>query len=197
VVADTVGFIRDLPHELVAAFRSTLTEAREATLLLHVVDASDPRRDERREQVDQVLREIGAGDIPQILVYNKIDRLELPARLERDAQGQVVSVWISAVTGTGTMQLREAVTERLQRAVLRAAVYLPPAAGQLRAQLYSRGVVRAETSGEDGRMVLSVEMPDVDLVRLAASAGVTVEYAAPALPAGDAGAFLQPALLQA
>jgi len=199
VVADTVGFVRDLPHELVAAFRSTLTEAREATLLLHVVDASDPRRDERREQVDEVLREIGAGDIPQILVYNKIDRLQQPARLERDAEGRVSSVWISAVSGAGTGLLREAVTERLLRAVRRATASLPPSAGQLRAQLYARGVVRGESSGEDGRMLLNVEMADADLARLAADEGVTVaiDYAAPALPAGDAGAFPQPALLQA
>src|ERR1019366_5928970 len=87
VVADTVGFIRELPHELVAAFQSTLQDAREAHLLLHVVDASDPRRDERIEQVDTVLNEIGAGDIPQLRVYNKIDRLQLDARLERSADG--------------------------------------------------------------------------------------------------------------
>src|SRR5690606_11093001 len=76
VLADTVGFVRDLPHELVAAFRSTLSEAREADLLLHVVDAADPLREERIAQVDAVLAETGAGDIPQLLVYTKIDRLE-------------------------------------------------------------------------------------------------------------------------
>ena len=76
VLADTVGFVRDLPHELVAAFRSTLSEAREADLLLHVVDAADPLRDERIAQVDEVLDEIGAGDIPQLLVFNKIDRVD-------------------------------------------------------------------------------------------------------------------------
>ena len=88
VVADTVGFIRELPHELVAAFQSTLTEARAATLLLHVVDASNPRRDEQIEQVDAVLEEIGAQHIPQLLVYNKIDRLEAAPRIERDANGR-------------------------------------------------------------------------------------------------------------
>ena len=85
VLADTVGFIRELPHELVAAFQSTLQEAREAHLLLHVVDASDPRRDEHIHQVDSVLNEIGAGEIPQLRVYNKIDRLELAPKLERDS----------------------------------------------------------------------------------------------------------------
>src|SRR3979490_2477652 len=96
VAADTVGFIRELPHELVAAFQSTLTEAREATLLLHVIDASDPRRDEHIAQVDAVLAEIGADSIPQILLYNKIDRLELQPRIDRNANGQAVAVWISA-----------------------------------------------------------------------------------------------------
>ncbi|HEY2036493.1 MAG TPA: ribosome rescue GTPase HflX, partial [Steroidobacteraceae bacterium] len=87
VAADTVGFIRELPHELVAAFQSTLTEAREATLLLHVIDASDPRRDEHIAQVNEVLAEIGADSIPQIIVYNKIDRLQRPAATERDESG--------------------------------------------------------------------------------------------------------------
>src|SRR6185437_15597399 len=88
VAADTVGFIRELPHELVAAFQSTLTEAREATLLLHVVDASDPRRDEHIAQVDAVLQEIGAQEIPQIILYNKIDRLQTQPRVDRDADGR-------------------------------------------------------------------------------------------------------------
>src|ERR1700755_1610552 len=108
VAADTVGFIRELPHELVAAFRSTLTEAREATLLLHVVDASDPRREEHIAAVDSVLTEIGANEIPQILVYNKIDRLELQPRLDRDPDGRAVAVWISAEKGTGLELLRTA-----------------------------------------------------------------------------------------
>ena len=88
VVADTVGFIRELPHELVAAFQSTLTEAREATLLLHVVDVSDPRRDEHIDEVNRVLAEIGAADLPQILVFNKIDRIDTPPRVERNEAGQ-------------------------------------------------------------------------------------------------------------
>src|SRR5580700_8698178 len=144
VVADTVGFIRDLPHELVAAFRSTLTEAREATVLLHVVDASDPRRSERMEQVDSVLGQIGAGEIPQILVYNKIDRLATPPRLERDADGRVSSVWISAAQSLGIALLAQAITERIARTVHVSRVRIPPSAGQLRSRLYARGVVKQE-----------------------------------------------------
>ena len=174
VVADTVGFIRDLPHDLVAAFRSTLTEAREATVLLHVVDASDPRRSERMQQVDGVLAEIGAGEIPQILVYNKIDRLEVPARIERDADGRVSSVWISAAQSLGIPLLAEAITERISRTVYVSRVRIPPAAGQLRSQLYARGVVKREIFLEDGQIELVVELPNVDLLALARAPGVII-----------------------
>jgi GTPase len=174
VVADTVGFIRELPHELVAAFRSTLTEAREATVLLHVVDASDPRRSERMEQVNAVLEEIGAGEIPQILVYNKIDRLATPPRLERDADGRVSSVWISAALAQGVPLLAEAITERIARTVYVSRVRIPPAAGQLRSRLYARGVVKQEHVLEDGQIELLLELPNVDLLELARAPGVVV-----------------------
>src|SRR5262245_36190217 len=133
VVADTVGFIRELPHELVAAFQSTLTEAREATLLLHVVDVSDPRRDEHIDEVNRVLAEIGAADLPQILVFNKIDRLDLEPRLERDESGRVSHVWVSAARKQGLELLLEAVAERLARVARRATLRLPVGAGELRA----------------------------------------------------------------
>ncbi|MGA8095121.1 MAG: ribosome rescue GTPase HflX, partial [Steroidobacteraceae bacterium] len=115
VAADTVGFIRELPHELVAAFQSTLTEAREATLLLHVIDASDPRRDEHIAQVNEVLAEIGADSIPQIIVYNKIDRLERPAAIERDEAAVPCAVWISAQQRLGLELLTGAIAQRLSR----------------------------------------------------------------------------------
>src|SRR5277367_5177737 len=115
VAADTVGFIRELPHELVAAFQSTLTEAREATLLLHVVDASDPRRDDHIAQVDSVLEEIGAQEIPQIIVYNKIDRLDMQPRIDREEEGRAQAVWISAQTRSGMDLLASAVAERIAR----------------------------------------------------------------------------------
>jgi GTP-binding protein HflX len=174
VVADTVGFIRDLPHDLIAAFRSTLTEAREATVLLHVVDASDPRRSERMEQVNAVLEEIGAGEIPQIVVYNKIDRLQTAARIERDAEGRVSSVWISAAQALGIPLLAEAITERIARTVHVSRVRIPPAAGQLRSRLYARGVVKQEQVLDDGHIELVLELPDVDLLELARAPGVVV-----------------------
>src|SRR5579862_5762198 len=137
VLADTVGFIRELPHELIAAFQSTLQEARSAHLLLHVVDVNDPRREEHLEQVDSVLREIGAGDIPQLRVYNKIDRIGVAPQLERDVQGRAASVWIAAAAQTGLDQLRNAISERLALQVHRLWLHLPARGGALRARLFA------------------------------------------------------------
>ena len=174
VVADTVGFIRDLPHELVAAFQSTLTEAREATLLLHVVDASDPRRDEHIAQVNDVLAQIGAQDLPQVLLYNKIDRLGRAAGVERDAQGAASAVWISAQAREGMDLLTSVLAERLARSTRDARVRLPPGAGALRASLYAAKVVRAEHAAEDGSIELSVQLPDAEVLALARTPGVEI-----------------------
>lgn len=178
VFADTVGFIRQLPHELVAAFQSTLTEAREATLLVHVIDASDPRREERIAQVNEVLTEIGAGDIPQIQVFNKIDRLEMSPRLERDIGGTVSQVWVSAAHGLGLDLLTEAIAERLSKSVIRANVRIPVTAGALRSRLFAAGAVRAESVEDDGSCTLTVELPDSELALLQATPGVSVAVAA-------------------
>ena len=182
VLADTVGFIRELPHELVAAFQSTLQEAREAHLLLHVVDASDARRDEHIQQVDTVLTEIGAGDIPQLRVYNKIDRLELAPKLERGADGRPSAAWICAAAGQGLELLREAIGERLNLNVQRLWMHLPPAAGAMRARLYAAGVVRDERALDDGAIELLVELPAAELAAWAAQPGVRLLEAQP-LPA--------------
>lgn len=111
VVSDTVGFIRDLPHTLVAAFRATLEETIHADLLLHVVDASSPGRDAQADAVNNVLEEIGAAGIPQIVVWNKIDLNGLAPSLERDEYGKISRVRVSAVTGEGVELLRLALTE--------------------------------------------------------------------------------------
>jgi len=108
VVSDTVGFIRHLPHGLVAAFRSTLEETIQADLLLHVVDASNPNRDDQIAEVNKVLKEIDAGDIPQLMVYNKVDLTEMPA--ERDDCDRIARVFLSAVSGAGMDDLRLALT---------------------------------------------------------------------------------------
>jgi GTP-binding protein HflX len=175
VLADTVGFIRELPHELVAAFRSTLTEAREATLLLHVIDASDPRREERIDQVNAVLAEVGAGDLPQIRVYNKIDRLDDVPRVERDGEGQPSSVWVSAARGQGLEGLLGAIAERLSRHARLRGLRVPAReAGALRARLYAAGVVRSETVLPDGGLEWLVQLPDHEVLELAARSGVEV-----------------------
>jgi GTP-binding protein HflX len=174
VVADTVGFIRELPHELVAAFQSTLTEAREATLLLHVVDASDPRREEHIAQVDAVLAEVGAQAIPQILVYNKVDRLEIPPRVDRDAEGRVAAVWLSAAQRSGLELLAGAVAERLERVARRARVRMPLSAGALRSRLYNSGAVSGERVIDGSEIELDVELPDTELTRLARAPGVQI-----------------------
>jgi GTP-binding protein HflX len=159
VVSDTVGFVRDLPHDLVAAFRSTLSEARDADLLLHVVDASDPLCDERIGQVDAVLADIGAGDIPQLLVFNKIDRVsESSARLDLAEDGAAARAWVSARTGAGLETLRSAISSRLPGERVRASVRLSPMAGRLRARLFEVGAVCAERSDDEGWQI-DLDMP--------------------------------------
>jgi GTP-binding protein HflX len=112
VLSDTVGFIRDLPHDLVAAFRATLSEAAEADLLLHVVDASAADRDDQVAAVEAVLAEIGASDVPAIRVLNKSDLTGLPPGVERDPCGNIAVVRTSALTGAGCVALRDALAER-------------------------------------------------------------------------------------
>jgi GTPase len=174
VVADTVGFIRELPHELVAAFQSTLTEAREATLLLHVVDVSDPRRDEHIDQVNRVLEAIGAGDLPQILVFNKIDRLDTPPRVERDEAGRASHVWVSAAHSRGLDLLVESVAERLARVARRATLRVAVHAGEVRARLYAASLVRAERIAEDGAFEIDTELSEVELLKWAREPGVEI-----------------------
>ena len=111
VLSDTVGFIRSLPHGLVAAFRATLEETVRAELLLHVVDAASPARAAQQEQVNVVLEEIGAHETPQIVVYNKIDAARLEPAVERDQYGRISRVFVSARTGSGLDMLRDAIAE--------------------------------------------------------------------------------------
>jgi GTP-binding protein HflX len=173
-LSDTVGFVRDLPHELVAAFRSTLSEARDTDLLLHVVDAADPRREERIGQVDQVLSEIGAGEIPQLLVFNKIDRLE-PASTggsgaRSDRAGDRERIWLSARDGSGLELLREALAGRFGDRLLAGEIQLAADRGRFRARLHALGAVRAETADECG-WKLRLELPMAVAERLAAEPG--------------------------
>ena len=169
VLADTVGFVRDLPHELVAAFRSTLSEAREADLLLHVIDAADALREERIAQVDAVLEEIGVGDIPQLLVYNKIDRIEGAAPRHDTTDGSRERVWISARDNAGLDLLRDALGAKLGLRRIQGDLRLPPAAGRLRARLHALGAVRAESHDEHGWSI-TLDLATADAERLATDA---------------------------
>ncbi|MGL0786275.1 GTPase HflX [Xanthomonas translucens pv. undulosa] len=174
MLADTVGFVRNLPHELVAAFRSTLSEAREADFLLHLVDAADPLREERIAQVDEVLHAVGAGDLPQLLVFNKIDRIE-GADVRHDAQDGVPDearrerVWISARDERGLALLQGVLGQRLGLQHVQGSLRLPPSAGRLRSQLHQLQVIRSEQADEDG-WLLQVDIPITEAERLAASA---------------------------
>ncbi len=159
ILADTVGFIRHLPHDLVAAFKATLTETREAALLLHVIDAADEQRDRYIEQVNAVLAEIDAAEVPQILVYNKIDLLEsVSVRSEAAAHGQPARVWLSAQTGEGIEQLRELLAEHFSQAVFHGTVELPAHAGKLRAALFAQHAVLAESFTEAGGWRLEIRL---------------------------------------
>lgn len=151
VLADTVGFIRDLPHDLVAAFRSTLAEAREADLLLHVIDASDPERDTRIADVESVLAEIDAADLPQVLVYNKIDLLQsdVPRVEDFDREGPL-RAWVSAQDGSGIDSLLVAIGRALSSERIHQFVEIPMTSGRLRARLHEMGLVASEKADDAG-----------------------------------------------
>ncbi|MBD3610486.1 MAG: GTPase HflX [Gammaproteobacteria bacterium] len=167
VLADTVGFIRDLPHDLVEAFRSTLQETQEADLLLHVIDAADPRYHEKVEEVNAVLKEIGADEVPQLEVMNKIDCVdEKSARIDRDENGGVQRVWLSAHSGEGLELLSEAIGERLSAGILTHCLSLPPAAGKLRARLYSLGVIESEKMMPTGESEICIRIDQYEWQRL-------------------------------
>ncbi|HJS22620.1 MAG TPA: ribosome rescue GTPase HflX [Steroidobacteraceae bacterium] len=172
VLADTVGFVRDLPHELVAAFRSTLQEARDASLLLHVIDASDPQRLERIEQVNSVLASIGAGEIPQIEVFNKIDRIGAQPHAGRDAGHARARVWLAAAPQVGIDALREAITCALWPELERATLHLSLRAASARSRLYAQHRVRGERVREDGGWDIDVELTPAQIAALCREPGV-------------------------
>ncbi len=188
-LADTVGFVRDLPHELVAAFRSTLQEAREANLLLHVIDASDPDRADRIAQVNEVLESVGAGELPQIEVYNKIDRTGDAARLELNADGQPQRVWLSAHSGAGVDLLRTALHQALGLDLWQGRLRLDPSKGRARARLYAAGAVLGQRALDDGSIELEVSLRRLELERICREDGI--ELPAATAPCAAAEPFLQ------
>ena len=165
VLADTVGFIRDLPHELIAAFRSTLQEAREADLILHLIDASDGNRWQRVRQVNSVLKQLDADRVPQIRVYNKIDKLERKPRVTNNRAGEGRAVWLSAASGDGIPMLLEAIGDRLRRKTLHGVMHLEATQGRQRAKLFDIGAVLKEEACDDGGWTLELRMAETDLRR--------------------------------
>ncbi|WP_136253070.1 ribosome rescue GTPase HflX [Onishia niordana] len=171
VLADTVGFIRHLPHKLVEAFRATLQEAAEASLLVHVIDAADPDRELNVAQVDEVLEEIGADEVPCLKVMNKIDLFGSAPRIERDGDGRPQSVWVSAQQGLGLDLLQQALSECLAEDVLDTSIALAPEQGKLRAGLHELGAVREERFDEQGRTLLDIRLPRREFMQLMARLG--------------------------
>lgn len=186
ILADTVGFISSLPHELVAAFRATLEETRRASLLLHVVDAGDPRRDEKISEVNAVLREIGAGEIAQIRVYNKIDTCDLDAPALNDGCGVAAPipvgaednghshrVWVSGRDGIGLDALGAVIVEHFRAATVQRRLRLPSSAGRLRARLYELGTVLDEQVEDNGDWLMDVAIAPASLERLSRREGLS------------------------
>ncbi|WP_294963056.1 ribosome rescue GTPase HflX [uncultured Gilliamella sp.] len=167
VLADTVGFIRHLPHDLIAAFKATLLETQEATLLLHVVDAANPNILDNIQAVDEVLFEIDADNIPTLLVMNKIDLIEgKQPCIDRDEDGMPIRVWISAQNGLGLDLLFIALKERFAKQVQICHLNLPTYLARLRSRLYQLNAVEHEFINEDGSFHLDVRMPAIEWNRL-------------------------------
>lgn len=152
IFADTVGFIRHIPHDLVTAFRSTLEETREADLLIHLIDAADPYREEKIADVLDVIAEVGAQDVPQLMVFNKIDKLEpaVEPKVDVDEHGTPIRVWLSAKTGQGVDLLMDSVASFFKGAFYTVALTLDVKAGKRRAELYELGTILEEGYDEQG-----------------------------------------------
>jgi GTP-binding protein HflX len=165
VLSDTVGFLRDLPHGLIEAFHATLEEVAASSLLLHVVDVSHPDREECMTQVLRVLEEIGAADLPVITVFNKIDLTQARPAAERDPQGRINRVWVSARTGAGVAELLAAMGARLGDDRRERRLKLSPAAGGLRARLYAGAQVVRERVLDDGSFLMTVRLSDSEYRR--------------------------------
>jgi len=173
VLADTVGFIRHLPHKLVESFRATLEESSNADLLLHVIDAHEPEREQQIEQVLAVLAEIGAETLPILEIYNKVDLMEgIEPQIQRDADGNPVRVWVSARDGLGLDLVRQAVAELLGDDLFIGTLRLPQRLGRMRAQLFELNSVQSEDHDEQGGSVLAVRVPRVELYRLISREGM-------------------------
>ncbi len=168
ILADTVGFIRHLPHDLVAAFKATLQETRQADILLHVVDASDDRFRDNIEAVNDVLQEIDAHEVPFITVMNKIDNLDNQnPRIERDEEGVPKTVWVSAMEGRGIDLLFEALTEHLASQMVQYCLRIPPQyQGRFRSTFFAMNSIESEEYESDGSLLINIRMQQIDWFKL-------------------------------
>ncbi|MBX2839527.1 MAG: 50S ribosome-binding GTPase, partial [Gammaproteobacteria bacterium] len=187
VLADTVGFISDLPHELVDAFRSTLVETRDADLLLHVVDVSDDEQAQRIRDVNEVLEGIGAQDTPQLVVYNKIDANHQPAKVQCDDSGRAEAVWVSAITGEGIELLLDTIATILAGRRVTGWLTVSAEQGRLRSLLYSASAVLTEEVQEDGGASLHIDMDAVEFARLSSEYELTANFESDAPKSGVSG----------
>jgi len=163
ILADTVGFIRHLPHDLVEAFRSTLQETADAQLLLHIIDSSDENRRANMIEVESVLAQIGADKVPVIQLMNKIDLTGTRPEVDCDDRGRVKRIWLSAQTGAGIELLKQALIDRFRQQTIDGALCLPPQQARLRALLFEAGAVRGETIDEQGCFHLTVSICQRDM----------------------------------
>ena len=176
ILADTVGFIRHLPHDLVAAFKATLQETRDATLLLHVVDCADECYHDNIKAVETVLEEIDAGEVPQLMIMNKIDALEdIRPHIDFDESGKPVRVWLSAQTGAGVELLFEALTTLLSGQIRSLQLAIPPSDGKLRALFYQLDCIENESYAENGDCIVDIRLNNIDWQRLIKQQGDTIE----------------------
>ena len=175
ILTDTVGFIKDLPHELVAAFRATLQEAKEANLILHVIDASDPNRWQRIKQVNQVLGQLGASDVPQLRVYNKIDKMRYKPKLTKRLDGRGRAVWISAAKNQGLSFLIDGLRSFIYKNLLSGRIKLKNNQGKQRAKLFEMGVVKDEKVLNDGSWELAIKITKKDILRFLKKEGMSAD----------------------
>ncbi|WP_428085914.1 ribosome rescue GTPase HflX [Candidatus Thioglobus sp.] len=173
VIADTVGFIQDLPHDLVDAFKSTLEETKRANVLLHIVDAADEYNIEKIGQVEKIINEIGASKIPSILVMNKIDCLEnFKPRIDKDESGRVYRVWISSKTGAGIDLLYQALAQQLSGMMTRARIELDVMSAYIRSEIHNIGYIHTEKVDDFGRWILEINVTHHYLSKLLNKKGV-------------------------
>ena len=173
ILTDTVGFIRDLPHELIESFKATLDEVKEADLLIHIIDVDQEQRQQRIDEVNQVISMIGASHVAQIEVYNKIDMHSAQKRrIEISENNKITRIWLSSRTGEGVDLLLEAMNRYLNKHKRPHYINIPVSAGQLRAKLFDIGAVKQENIDDMGGWIMEVELEEYKLHKLCKEANL-------------------------